>query len=81
MIEGLSFALVIAGVMLIPAVIAWFAIGRRPTLREHSGECDRCSQYGMIWLDRVGILCWDHYCEEMAAQRARNEQSAQEKDR
>jgi hypothetical protein len=33
--------------------------------REHSGSCDRCEDYGLVWLDGVGILCWKHYCEEM----------------
>lgn len=28
-----------------------------------------CQQDGIVWLDRSGIYCWDHYCAEMASQR------------
>jgi hypothetical protein len=31
----------------------------------HSGKCDLCDKYGMVWLDGWGIFCWDHYCEVM----------------
>jgi hypothetical protein len=37
--------------------------------KERHSHCDRCEDYGLIWLDGVGILCWGHYCEEMAGQR------------
>jgi hypothetical protein len=28
-----------------------------------------CQQDGIVWLDRAGIFCWDHYCAEMHRQR------------
>jgi hypothetical protein len=24
-----------------------------------------CRHHGIVWLDQVGILCWDHYAEQM----------------
>ena len=29
----------------------------------HSGKCELCNNYGIIFLNGQCILCWDHYCE------------------
>jgi len=42
----------------------WFP----PKPKMHSGKCDFCDNYGMIWLNGQQILCWDHYCQEMQRQ-------------
>jgi hypothetical protein len=26
-----------------------------------------CQQHGIVWLDRAGIFCWDHYTAQMKA--------------
>lgn len=43
----------------------WFP----PKPKMHSGKCDLCDKYGMIWLcsgkDGDQILCWEHYVEAM----------------
>ena len=41
---------------------------KKDGLKNHSGKCDVCSDYGVIWLDGVSVLCWPHYCEEMQRQ-------------
>lgn len=35
--------------------------------RIRAGMCyaPGCKQDGIVWLDRAGIFCWDHYCAEM----------------
>lgn len=33
------------------------------------GCCERCGGYGMICLNGLTFLCWEHYREEMARQR------------
>jgi len=42
----------------------WFPL--KPKM--HSGKCDLCDNYGMIFLGGKEILCWDHYCQEMQRQ-------------
>ena len=40
--------------------------------RIRAGMCyaPGCRQDGLVWLDRSGIYCWDHYCEQMQRIRA-----------
>jgi hypothetical protein len=39
--------------------------------RIRAGRCyaPECQQDGIVWLDRAGIFCWDHYCAEIQRQR------------
>lgn len=30
------------------------------------GRCDRCNDHAMIWFNGWQLLCWNHYCDEMA---------------
>lgn len=39
------------------------------------GECERCHEVATVWLNGRQLLCWDHYCAEMAAQRVDGQQS------
>lgn len=34
-----------------------------------------CQEHGVVWLDRSGIYCWDHYGEQMSAYRSSSNQS------
>jgi hypothetical protein len=47
----------------------WIETMRREQVKTLNGKCDRCDEYGMIWLDGAGIFCWQHYCDEMKARR------------
>jgi hypothetical protein len=47
------------------------------------GSCERCDEYGIIFLNGQRLLCWDHYCDETqqpspAAWRAKTEQLLRE---
>lgn len=35
--------------------------------RLRAGRCYHpgCMEHGIVWLDRSGIYCWDHYVEQM----------------
>jgi hypothetical protein len=34
------------------------------------GLCERCDALGLVMLNGQQFFCWDHYCQEMALQRA-----------
>lgn len=43
------------------------------------GCCEYCTGYGMVMLGGVTLLCWEHYCAVMKAQReAANGQSTRD---
>jgi hypothetical protein len=40
------------------------------TAGDTGARCEQCGNYPLIFLNGRRLLCWDHYVEEMAAQRA-----------
>ena len=40
--------------------------------RHRAGLCyaPGCHEHGIIWLDKSGIYCWDHYAEQVRPQGA-----------
>jgi len=59
------------------SLIRWMRGSHAESERLHNGACDLCKEYGIVWLDGVGILCWEHYGEYMQGDRDRRQEICQ----
>ena len=50
-------------------MLTWIQHWLWPKPKLHSGKCDKCDKQFVIWLDRSGLYCWDHYIEVTAKHR------------